>query len=100
MFNQAKTTQAKEEEHWNHPDDFPLKGSPREYESFIDSGIWFDMKETIDDRIEILTSMLLRVDTIEDLRAIQSEIKTLDDMKELPEYLMQHAKLEQETKED
>lgn len=83
-----------------HPLDTPLVSSPRDYEDFIaNSLIWKDMKQTILDRIEILTDDLVSAQEDKDIYKLQAQIRVWKEMLALPFYLLEHANIEQTMKE-
>lgn len=79
---------------WKHPDDEPLQASAQDFNAFQESPIWHDMSMLIEDRIEMLTGMLIHAEGIKEITDLQSEIRTFQDMLLLPEYLEERVKLE------
>lgn len=79
---------------WKHPDDDPLMSSAKDFETFQESTIWQDMAMLIKDRIDMLTGMLIHEEDAKKITDLQSEIRTLQDMLILPEYLEERVNLE------
>jgi len=88
------------EQYNTHPRDKPLMASPRDYEEFINkSPLWHDIRMTIEDRIEILLDKLIVEKDDKELYQLQAEIRVWKEMVNLPEFLLNHAKIEQTEKE-
>lgn len=85
-----------EDKGWRHELDEPLKSSPNDFDTFLNSTIWHDMRMAITDRIEILTDALVNKAQPEDVKDLQAEIRTLNDMLALPEYLQYRIKIEED----
>lgn len=86
----------KQERFWIHPDDKPLQSSASDMQMFINnSSVWGDMKMTIEDRMDILTESLLYSDDVERMKELRTELRTLKQMLELPQYLAECIKREQ-----
>lgn len=87
----------KAEEHkgqWMHPEDDPLLSSANDFKTFRESSVWKDMHQLITERIEFVVDRLVMEDNDKEIAKLQSEIKTLQDMQVLPEYLEERCKLE------
>lgn len=82
-----------------HELDEALISTPRDFEVFVkDSPVWRDMLQTIEDRIEILKDELVRADNDKEIYKLQQTIQVWQEMRGLPYYLLEHAKLEQQLK--
>lgn len=85
-----------EDGQWIHPEDDPLLSSENDFKAFRDSNIWKDMKNLIEDRMDMLTDMLVYSEESKKIVSLQSEIKTLQDMLALPAYIEERCKIEKE----
>ena len=70
-----------------HEDDDALRASVNEYENFMDTTVWSDMKMTIEDRIDILQRNLEVAENLDEVRGYQYAIAEMRAMLQLPEYL-------------
>lgn len=77
----------------------PLRTSGPEFDRFIKSSIWYDMHETMKDRVEILQDLFLQASDMGTIKNIQGQIVAWKEMMKLPSYLKQCAHQEQSNKE-
>ena len=74
-----------------HPEDVPLSGTSSDYRGFIEGPIWFDMKNNLQERIELARNDLEKAATLDEVRLRQGEITTLRLMLDLPNVLYLEA---------
>lgn len=76
-----------------------LRSTSGDFDRFISSKMWFDMRETIKDRIEFLREQLVMLpdsaDSLHQMVAIKNQMKAWNEMLGLPMVLKQHAHIEQ-----
>lgn len=82
-----------------HPQDTPLRCSPRMFRDFAESAVWQDMLELIEDRIELLRTELEAADDMEAIRYLQGQITELRAVSVYPQYLEERSQEERQTDE-
>lgn len=83
----------------NSLDQQELRSTPGEFDRFISSKMWFDMRETIKDRIEYLRESLVALPNTADANyemiAIKNQMKAWNEMLGMPSLLKTFAHAEQ-----
>lgn len=71
-----------------------LRCGPGEFDRFQNSPVWYDMRNLIKDRIEVLQDMFLSAQTMEEMKHVQGQMLAWKEMTKLPSYLKQCAHME------
>lgn len=79
----------------NSIDEKPLRSSGPDFDRFIKSTIWYDMQETIKDRINVLQKRFLEQTDMGDIRNLQGQMAAWHEILGLPSYLKACAHAEQ-----
>ena len=65
----------------------PLRATPGDYDRFVKSTIWYDISETVKDRVEYLQAQFLTATDAAEIRNLQGQMKAWKEMLGLPTYL-------------
>lgn len=85
---------------WIHPDDSPLLSSKNDFLAFKSTTIWRDIEQLILDRQELLMNQLIYAQDDKRIYELQTEIRTLTDMLEVPDYLAERCDIEKPHEEE
>lgn len=81
-----------------HPDDAELKSSPNEVKNVLETHVWDDIEQLIEERLERLTDSLIRAEEEKKIRRIQGEIQGWRAVKDLPDILIQYLQQQNENR--
>lgn len=71
----------------NTIEDKPLRSSPEDFNRFINSALWYDMRTLVKDRIDLLQKEFLSAESFEQMKDIQGQMKAWNEMLGIPSYL-------------
>jgi len=87
--------------YFGHPEDKPLNSSLNDMKAFKKHVAWSDIVNWIDERSEYLRDKLMVADNMEEVRAAQEGIKQLQDLKEIPDLMIEELNsIEQEKRKE
>lgn len=78
----------------------PLRSTPGDFDRFINSSLWYDMRGLIKDRLELLQEQFLMAESIEEIRNLQGQMKAWKEMLGIPPYLKSCAHKEKPIKQE
>jgi len=76
-------------------DEASIRSKPTDFDRFLNSELWYDMRTLIEERIDYLVERLTQSTSTEELIGLKHEIKAWKEMVGLPSYLKQEAHKEQ-----